>query len=50
MQVKPTMMLSTSQSTNKYKYENVDSSGNDINSLTDTSIDNGEDSVTQKKK
>ena len=41
-------MLDTSQSTNKYKYENVDSSGDDVNSLKDTGIDNGEDSVTQK--
>ena len=43
------MMLGTSQSTNKYTYEIVNSFGDDINSLTETGIDNGEDSLTQKK-
>ena len=37
-------------STNKYAYESVNSFGDDINSLTDTGIDNNEDSVTHTKK
>ena len=44
------MMLGDYQSANGYKYENADSSGDDIDSLTNTGIDNGEGSVTQKNK
>ena len=44
----PYMKLGTCQSTNKYRYESLESSGDDINSLTDTGTDNGEESSTQK--
>ena len=42
------MMLGTSHTTNKYAYESVDSSNDDVNSLTDIGINNGEYSVMQK--
>ena len=43
------MMLGTSHSTNKYTYESVDSSSDDVNSLADIGINNGEYSVTPEK-
>ena len=49
MQVKTSyMMLGTSHTTNKYTYESVRSSSDDVNSHTDIGINNGEHSVTQK--
>ena len=36
------MMLGTSHTTNKCTYESVDSSTDDVNSLTDIGINNGE--------
>ena len=42
------MMLGTFHTTNKYTYENVDSCSDDVNSLRDIGIDNGEHTVTQK--
>ena len=41
-------MLGTSYNTNKYAYESVDSSNDNVNYLKDISIKNGEHSVTQK--
>ena len=42
------MMLGTSYTTNKCKNGNVDSSSDDVNSLTDIGTNNGEHTITQQ--
>ena len=42
-------MLDTSHTTNKFTYDSVDSCSDDVNSLTDIGINNGEQSVKQNK-
>ena len=42
------MMLGTSHTTTKYTNASVDYSSDDVNSLTDIGINNGEDTIRQK--